>query len=49
MEFNFIIDYKPRKVNLIADVISHKAELAATSQPNLPLEEGVRQVMDFDA
>lgn len=40
-----MIDYKPKKANLIVDVLSHKIELAAISQSTLLLEEHIRRAM----
>lgn len=33
-EFDFVMVYKLGRINLIADALSRKVELAATSQPN---------------
>lgn len=47
-EFDFIMEYKPGRIKLVVDALSRKVELIAASQPNLSLEERVRQVMALD-
>ncbi|KAF2303678.1 hypothetical protein GH714_021160 [Hevea brasiliensis] len=47
-EFDFKMEYKPGKANLVADVLSHKGELADISQPTSNLLERIKQGLEHD-
>ncbi|KAL9265740.1 Retrovirus-related Pol polyprotein from transposon 17.6-like protein, partial [Drosera capensis] len=48
-EFDFVMEYKPGKANLVADALSRKAELVAIGVPNFPLLERLKEGMEHDA
>ena len=47
-EFDFVMEYKLSKANLVADALSRKAELAAITSPNFPLVEQVKDGLEHD-
>ncbi|KAF2303684.1 hypothetical protein GH714_021208 [Hevea brasiliensis] len=48
-EFDFVMEYKPGKANLVADALSRKVELAATNiQPNPSLMERIVEGLQHD-
>ncbi|KAF2303688.1 hypothetical protein GH714_021227 [Hevea brasiliensis] len=47
-EFDFKMEYKPGKANLIADVLSRKGELADISQPTSNPLERIKQGLEHD-
>jgi hypothetical protein len=47
-EFDFVMEYKLGKDNLVADALSRKAELAAITSPNFPLVEQVKEGLEHD-
>ena len=47
-EFDFVMEYKLGKDNLVAGALSRKAELAAITSPNFPLVEQVKEGLEHD-
>jgi archaellum component FlaC len=47
-EFDYVMEYKPGKANVVADALSRKAELAAISQATSTLLEEIRRGMEHD-
>ncbi|XP_022864502.1 uncharacterized protein LOC111384459 [Olea europaea var. sylvestris] len=47
-EFDYVMEYKPGKVNVVADALSRKAELAAISQATGTLLEEIKQGLEHD-
>ena len=48
VEFDYTLEYKPGKANVVADALSRKAELAAISQPQCPLKERIKEGLSHD-
>ena len=48
-EFDYQLEYKSGKANVVADALSRKAELAAISQPDSPLLEKIKEGLEHDA
>ncbi|KAJ0039649.1 hypothetical protein Pint_27365 [Pistacia integerrima] len=42
-EFDYVLEYKPGKTNVVADALSHKAELASISQVTSALADRIKQ------
>ncbi|KAK2966767.1 hypothetical protein RJ640_015365 [Escallonia rubra] len=47
-EFDYVMEYKPGKANLVADALSRKAELAAMSKAKGDILEGIKEGMEHD-
>ncbi|KAJ4971910.1 hypothetical protein NE237_005009 [Protea cynaroides] len=47
-DFDFNFEYKPGKVNCVADALSRKAELASLSQPNGVLIDLIKEGLEHD-
>ena len=47
-EFDYVLEYKPGRANLVADALSRRAELAAISRPKSPIVERIKEGMDHD-
>ncbi len=47
-EFDYTMEYKPGKANLVADALSRKGELADISQPTSTLLERIKQGLQHD-
>ncbi|PON77878.1 hypothetical protein PanWU01x14_022320, partial [Parasponia andersonii] len=47
-EFDYKLEYKPRKANVVADVLSRKAELAALSRPDSTLIKKIKEGLEYD-
>ena len=47
-EFDFVMEYKPGKGNVVADALSRKAELAAITSPNFPMVERLKEGLEQD-
>ncbi|XP_028794242.1 uncharacterized protein LOC114749870 [Neltuma alba] len=47
-EFDFVMEYKPGKGNVVADALSRKAELASITSPSFPLVDRVKEGLKQD-
>ncbi|KAK2979891.1 hypothetical protein RJ640_023962 [Escallonia rubra] len=47
-EFDYVMEYKPGKANLVADALSRKAELAAMSKAKGEILEEIKEGMEHD-
>ncbi|KAK2970517.1 hypothetical protein RJ640_001722 [Escallonia rubra] len=47
-EFDYVMEYKPGKANLVADALSRKAELMTMSKSNGDILEGIKEGMEHD-
>lgn len=47
-EFDFEMEYKPGRVNLVADALSRKGELANLSSPSFPMVDRIKEGMEKD-
>lgn len=47
-EFDYVLEYKPGRDNVVADALSHKAELAAISLAKGTLMERIREGFERD-
>ena len=47
-KFDFVMEYKPRKANLVADALSQKVDLAAISRPQGPLMDCIKEGLPHD-
>ncbi|KAK2967931.1 hypothetical protein RJ640_010541 [Escallonia rubra] len=47
-EFDYVMEYKPGKANLVADALSRKAELVAMSKVKGDILEGIKEGMEHD-
>lgn len=47
-EFDFVLEYKPGKTNLVADALSRKMELASISSPGSPLIDRIKEGLQHD-
>ncbi|PON57991.1 hypothetical protein PanWU01x14_169220, partial [Parasponia andersonii] len=47
-EFDYKLEYKPGKANVVADALSRKTELAALSKPNSTLIEKIKEGLEHD-
>ena len=47
-EFDYVLEYKPGRGNVVADALSRKASLAALSSPESSLMGCIREGMQLD-
>ena len=48
-EFDYVLEYKPRKINLIADALSRKSKFAAMlSHPQNSLLDRIKEGLAYD-
>jgi len=47
-EFDYHLEYKPRKANVVADALSRKAEFAAITQPQFILQDRIKEGLEYD-
>ena len=47
-EFDFVMEYKPGKANLVADALSRNAVLAAITSPKFPLVDRIKEGLEQD-
>ena len=47
-EFDFEIEYKPSRANLVADALSRKRELAAISSPNFSMADKIKEGLGYN-
>ncbi|KAK2973869.1 hypothetical protein RJ640_029685 [Escallonia rubra] len=47
-EFDYVMEYKPGKANLVTDALSRKAKLAAMSKAKGDILEGIKEGMEHD-
>lgn len=47
-EFDYVLEYKPRKGNIKADALSHKTKLAAIMSTNCDIREAIKEGMHHD-
>ncbi|KAJ0027457.1 hypothetical protein Pint_35989 [Pistacia integerrima] len=47
-EFDYVLEYKPGKTNVVADALSHKVELASISQVTSALADRIRQGLQHE-
>ena len=47
-EFDFAMEYKPRKVNLVADALSRRYDLEFISRPEGPLLSRIKERLSHD-
>uniref|UniRef100_A0A803PU52 Reverse transcriptase n=1 Tax=Cannabis sativa TaxID=3483 RepID=A0A803PU52_CANSA len=47
-DFDYKLEYKPRKMNVVADALSRRANLAVLSKPLCPLTERIRKGLASD-
>lgn len=47
-EFDYVLEYKPGKANVVADALSRKAEFAALTQPQFFLQDRIKEGLEHD-
>nr|GEZ10262.1 hypothetical protein [Tanacetum cinerariifolium] len=47
-EFDYQLEYKPGKANVVADALSHKAEFAAITQAQFFLQDRIKEGLEHD-
>nr|XP_033511370.1 uncharacterized protein LOC117276159 [Nicotiana tomentosiformis] len=47
-EFDYVLEYKPGKGNVVADALSRKAELAAITSTRWDIREDIKEGMQHD-
>ncbi|KAJ0894123.1 putative nucleotidyltransferase, Ribonuclease H [Helianthus annuus] len=47
-EFDYVLEYKPGKANVVADALSRKAELAAITRPTFDIQDQIKEGLNQD-